>query len=645
MKFIWAKNKNKYGYKTIFRYVLKEPADKLVLCAGPYYIVNFDNQLVSYGPERTASGYSRKRIIPIPKNIKTIEVIVLDYGIISLDVDDAQPFFGAELYQGNKLVADSLDFKAFDSSKYVTRSFKYSYQRGFGERFDLRDIKEIELDTFEIPPLKIIDGVGDTCSYQQMEMSFVKSFPFRGFDMIRPRDYMYKESHPEYHAFHVEKEFIDETKGGYQCFEYQLEKEKTGLIKLHISSKEDNVKVFVVFDEYLVDGKWEFGRLSSSDLITVNVSKGDFDIITSTAYSLKHLRVLVNKEIEVIPSLVLIQNDRVPELKKTVDEKKDIILEAARNTYMQNAVDIYTDCPGRERGGWLCDGYFTAKAESFFTGHNKVERCFLENFILGDYPELPKGMLPMVFPGHDTTFIPNWAMWFVLELEQYYQNTNDKSLIELAKDKVYDLVKYFQPFENEYGLLENLESWVFVEWSDAGTEEFVNGVSFPTNMLYGSMLKAISRLYNDEESMKKGEKVLQNTNKLSFNGKLYIDNAVRINGVLTPIKEHTSETCQYYALFFHLNNEKSFVNFVKNELGPKKKNQHPDIPNSNSFIGNFLRFLWLKEIGEKEIVKSEIIDYFYNMAKYSGTLWEKDAASASCNHGFASSIAAILFGL
>ena len=645
MQFIWAKNKNKYGYKTIFRYVLNDKADKLILCAGPYYTVFFDNQLVSYGPERTASGYTRKREIIIPYGIKNIEIIVLDYGYHSLDIDDGQPFFGAEIYNQNQLVASSKDFKVYDSSKFVNRTFKYSYQRGFGERFDLRNIKEIELKTYEISPLKIIDGVGDLCKYHEMDFSFLKVFPFGGFDSIRPRDYMYKEEHPEFHAYHVENEFIEATKNGYLCFEYGLKEEKSGLIKLRINSQEDDVKLFITFTEYLENGEWMFGRSSATDLITVDVNKGEYEITTSTVYSLKYLRILTNKEIQIKPSLILIQNDNVPELPKSGDEKKDVIMAAARNTFMQNALDIYTDCPGRERGGWLCDSYFTSKAETFFTGKNDIERCFLENFIIGEYPEIEKGMLPMAFPGHDTTFIPNWAMWFVLELEQYYKKTNDLSLVESAKDKVYGLVKYFEQFENEYGLLENLRSWVFVEWSAAGTEDFVEGVSFPTNMLYGQMLKSVSSLYHDEKLLEKGEKVLQNTNKLSFNGKLYIDNAIRINGILTPIKKHTSETCQYYALFFKLNQDQEFINFVKDELGPQRKSEYPSIPESNSFIGFYLRFFWLKEIGAKDILKQEIVNYFYNMAKYSGTLWEKNIPSTSCNHAFASSIAEILFDL
>ena len=211
MEFIWAKNKNKFGYKTIFRCVLNKPVDQLTLCAGPYYLVFFDDQFVSYGPERTASGYSRKRVISIPEGIKQIDVVVLDYGVTSLDIDDSQPFFGAELHYHNSLVGTSKDFKAYDSSKYVTRSFKCTYQRGFGERFDLRNIKETELETYAISPLKVIEGVGETCLYHHLNMELVKSFPFRGFDSIRQRDYMYNPSHPEYHAFDVEKEFIKET--------------------------------------------------------------------------------------------------------------------------------------------------------------------------------------------------------------------------------------------------------------------------------------------------------------------------------------------------------------------------------------------------------------------------------------------------
>ena len=637
MKHIWINTEQTIN-KIAFRYKLDKPADRLVLSASAFYTVFFNNKLVSYGPERTANGYSRIREIPITNKNVEIEVLVYDYGIPSLDKDFGKSFFGCEIFNKEKLVASTNDFKAFSSTKFDTNTIKYSFQRGFVERFNLRNIHESELSTFEVNGIELLKGVGDKCCYNKCSFPLVSKSVFNSFEKVNLPNYI----DPLDKKFSIKNDFLDLIKG-YNCKDFELKEEKSGLIKLKIISEVKDVKVFLVFDEYLENGKWTYGRSSCNDLITIDLDEFDGEIITSTIYSLKHLRILTNKDIKIIPSLILIQNDDVPQIKKTGDLKIDLILNAARNTFMQNAVDIYTDCPSRERAGWLCDGYFTALAENFFTGNNQIEKCFLENFILGNFEELDKGMIPMCFPAQEKLFIPNWAMWFVLELEQYYLRTNDRSLIDLSYQKIQELLHYFEKFENEYSLLENLDGWVFVEWSDAGTEEYVNGISFPTNMLYAAMLESSGRLYKDKNLLKKAKLIKENINKLSFNGKFYIDNALRENGKLVLQENHTSETCQYYALFFKLNNNEQFTTFIKNELGPLRgKNKYNDIARSNSFIGNYLRFLWLNENGENERIKKEAIDYFYNMASYSGTLWEKSVPNASCNHGFASSIAPIL---
>ena len=641
MKHVWAKTNQKFEIKVYFKYRLTKDCNILSLSAGPFYTVFFDGKLVSYGPERTAEGFSRIRNIHIPKGTKEIKVLVLSYGCPSLDTDFFEPFFGAELYYKDQIVATADNFLAFESSKHDNRSFKYSFQRGFGERFNLSNINEQQLITYEVENPTLIGGIGDTCLYKEQKFNHKKEFIFKGFDSVKIPNYLKDNDHPEFYSFNVEKEFVDEI-NGYICNEYELAIEKSGLIKLKINAQEDDTKIFVVFDEYLDNGKWIFGRSSCMDLITVESNKGQNEVVTSTVYSLKHLRILTNKKCEVVPSLILIQNDTIKEIKETGNKKLDLIIKSARETFIQNSVDIYTDCPGRERGGWLCDGYFMSMAESFFAKNNNIEKQFLENFIIARYDEIEEGMLPMVFPSQESLFIPNWSMWFVLELENYFKKTNDKELVNAAKEKIYKLIHYFEKFENEYRLLENLNGWVFVEWSEAGTEDYVKGLSFPTNMLYSSMLRAAGELFRDNNLLNKAQEVASNINKLSFNGKVYVDNAVRENGKLILQKNHTSETCQYYALFFGISNDKHFIEFVKNELGPNRKDTYPEIARSNSFIGNYLRFLWLKSIGEKEKVYEESIDYFYTMASYSGTLWEKNIPTASCNHGFASSIAAIL---
>ena len=126
-----------------------------------------------------------------------------------------------------------------------------------------------------------------------------------------------------------------------------------------------------------------------------------------------------------------------------------LIRDSAVRTFRQNALDVFMDCPSRERAGWLCDSFFTARVEYVLTGTCTVEKVFLENFLLADqFEHLPEGMLPMCYPAdhYDGVFIPNWAMWFVLELEEYLVRSGDTELIIRAKKRVFDLLRYLETF-------------------------------------------------------------------------------------------------------------------------------------------------------------------------------------------------------
>ena len=204
------------------------------------------------------------------------------------------------------------------------------------------------------------------------------------------------------------------------------------------------------------------------------------------------------------------------------DETCELIDRAAVNTFRQNATDIFMDCPSRERAGWLCDSFFTARSEWEFTGRVDVERSFLENFLspvaLHADPPLPEGMLPMCYPSsHDylsgnpdkpQNYIPNWAMWLVLELEDYAVNRHgDVALIHAFRPRVEALLQYFKTFENQDGLLEDLQGWVFLEWSRASDDDLICGVNYPSNMVYAAMLAAAGRLYEDDTLIAQAEHV------------------------------------------------------------------------------------------------------------------------------------------
>ncbi|NLJ01315.1 MAG: hypothetical protein GX371_09235, partial [Bacteroidales bacterium] len=84
---------------------------------------------------------------------------------------------------------------------------------------------------------------------------------------------------------------------------------------------------------------------------------------------------------------------------------------------------------------------------------------------------------------------------------------------------------------------------------------------------------------------------------------------------------------------------------IANDFGPNRDDQltYPNVFRANAFIGNYLRMDILSRYNLQGQLISEIQDYFYSMADLTGTLWENMQSHASCNHGFASFIAYVLY--
>ena len=282
------------------------------------------------------------------------------------------------------------------------------------------------------------------------------------------------------------------------------------------------------------------------------------------------------------------------------------------------------------------------------TGTTLVEQNFFENFLLPDrFEHLPPGMLPMCYPAdhNDGVFIPNWSLWFVVQLEEYLQRSGDRLTVDALREKVQKLFEYFQAYENSDGLLEKLPGWVFVEWSKAN--EFVQDVNYPSNMLYAGALAAAGRMYSLPDLQAKAEKIRDVVRRQSFDGHFFVDNALRTDGQLR-VTNNRSEVCQYFAFFFDVASPATHGELwtvLRDQFGPDRKQNkaHWDVYIANSFIGNMLRFELLSRFGNQQQILDESTAYLLYMAERTGTLWENDGAYASCNHGFASHIVHTLY--
>lgn len=647
MKHIWIDTKKED--KAVVYFENRKPLKgvySIRISAGSFYSLFLNHRFFCYGPSRAPEGYSRVREIAFaePKDISSLEIVVNHYGAPSFDTDFFSPFFGIEIFdKKGKILADSFAFKAYTSSLDKLPTSKYSFQRGFIERFNLVHIRKEEKEIHEIPSPILLKEKEDRCRYPLVPFQKGregKGNPFSDTSKIKNLGYL---KDPNLNHYDIEKEFLSKLDQDTLYTEYSLPYNRCGLLKVEIEAEKEG-ELFLFFDEVRPNGKWIYARSSANDFVNARYPKGHSSFLTRVPYQMMHLLWIHQKGVTITPSLIAIENNTFPGRKYSDDPDVQRVVVAAEHSFRQNAADLFTDCPGRERAGWLCDSYFTALGEYYYTGKGDIEHDFLENFLLGKTKELPKGMLPMSYPSEHrkNDFIPNWAMWFVLELKRYVYLFQDEEMKKKAKKKVYELKNYFKKFENEYGLLENLESWVFLEWSACNEPDHVQGVNFPTNMLYSAFLSSIADLYEDKEARKGSQRVKKAILDLSFKNGFFIDNAIRDKkGNLVPCLNHLSETAQYYAIFTKVKEDKTYIQRIIHDFGPLGK-ETGTIAKSAPFIGYVLRLLILIDQKEFSRAKTEAISYYLAMAEKTGTIWEKDDPTASCNHGFSSCLGYIL---
>jgi len=633
------------------------------------YRIRINGAFAGYGPARGPKGYDRvdewdvTRFVRAGKN--GVEIDVAGYNVPNYYLPDQPSYLQAEVVADGKVVAATGDglfgARALNRERKVPR---YSFQRPFGEVWNVSNPlvgEPLELVMQPVKPLlprraAYPDFAVNDRARQLSEgrARYDAKAPVRNYwplDVTGPtkdaRGFPQEECTiiPSREA----ERYVDDSQGKVKTSVWDFGLLDCGFVGVQAKARGKG-RVLVVFDEVLTDGKVDFLRGGTANVVIWNFDKpGDVALESFEPYAFRYAKFIVDGDIEL--SKPYIRTYKSPSADAfacpTEDPELKKIFEAARETFRQNAVDVFTDCPGRERAGWLCDSFFTARVSHLLTGSLALEELFLENYLLADCPDIPKAMFPMCYPADhvNRNFIPNWAMWLVLELEEYRGRGGDPALIAGFERKVTALVDYLQTFENADGLLESLPAWVFVEWSECN--DLTKGVNYPSNMTWARALEAVATLYGRDDLRAKAAKVRETIVRQSFDGTWFHDQALRgKNGELVRGPQHT-ETCQYYAFYFGTASFASHPQLWKTlvgDFGPGRKirNKHPDVPFSNAFIGNYLRLELLQQSGLDKTVEADVRGYFLPMAEKTGTLWEHDLPSASCCHGFASHVAVVL---
>ncbi|MCR5751787.1 MAG: hypothetical protein K6G91_07485 [Kiritimatiellae bacterium] len=671
------------AFTTHFDWDGKAPL-KLRLAGCSVFKVFVNGEFAAYGPARGPHGWFRMDEWDLSrvarKGGNRLSIVGVAYNTTTYYLISHEPFLQAEVLSGGKVVRATGDGK-WDASftERVRKAQRYSHQRAQSEVYEVprpdcwewwkRDgLKRESLVITNLPSVKLlergapypkfeIDGTyrptdflsvalrtGDIGKaprlWDEKSCRLGRTYPTEELKHRPAEDWWLRSIKPKA-KFAGGEAKVDATQG--VRFEGAIN--DTGFLRLKVKVSKPG-RLLVGFDEILVDGRLDFlKRFGCNNVVLWNVKEpGEYYFESFEPYTFKFAEVIMLEGEATVEKLEM-RTYKNPDatrkcrLEDPVDRK---IFEAARETFAQNAVDVFTDCPSRERAGWLCDSCFTGPAEHFFTGKNEIERTFLRNFALADsFPHLPEGMVPMCYPGDHANgnFIPNWSMWFIIELANYFERTGDRETVDMLRPRVEGLVRFYAQYRNADGALENLPAWVFVEWSHANETKLVkDGVNWPSNMTYSDALAKVARLYGRPELAEQSEKLKALIRERSYDGVWFRDNAKHPD---------VTETCQYYAFYHGIATPKTHPELWKrltDEFGPERtgKGLYKEVWPSNAFIGNLLRLILLERYGRSAQVAREIRGYYLKMAETTGTLWEHDRPEASCNHGFASYLAILL---
>ncbi len=651
------------------RTALSAPAE-IYITAATYYRVWVNGKFLAFGPARAAKRYARVDILPLPAGECDIRIEVAGFACCSLSTAKTPSFLQAELRQGDHVIAyTGRDFAGFYAAGYVQAVQRYSIQRHFTEAYDHRVSDEPnEVSVINYRPIPLSRHVpypyyGDVAVNEALlggTLSFDASIRYQNEYSWReipegwgrfanealPNSYTWLQRHHQFVTFRNRSLPLTLKEGEYAVFDFgQIE---AGFIDVSWRAVTES-DLCIYFAEYYEGDTFVLKNFHAHNVLEYFSAAGqEHRSLCFEPYTCRFV-LITPKSGEVTVERVGLKSYTVdPDLlhyEVPADPALASICSAAKRTYAHNAVDIYMDCPSRERAGWLCDSYFTAKTEYALTGQTKVEDVFLENYRLFENEgDLPEGALPMCYPSdimenHNKHFIPQWTMWYILELGEYILERGHEDQKEPFQKSIYGLLDFYKKYENEDGLLERLPSWNFVEWSSAN--DWTWDVNYPTNFLYAGVLETVWKLYGDEECLAKCRKVRERAIKASFNGTYFQDHSKRDENGVLRLQPQASQACQYYALLFGKPDMRApeyaqLLDMILHKFDPDLPMNVPAIMDVNAFIGAYLRLEALLKLEEYELALTDVKKFFGSMDEKTKTLWENRTIKGSNDHGFAS---------
>ncbi len=332
------------------------------------------------------------------------------------------------------------------------------------------------------------------------------------------------------------------------------------------------------------------------------------------------------------------------------DEYINALYKAAKRTLLLNTLDVFMDCPGRERGGWLCDSLWTGRAASLMLADDRVEKEFIENFLLTAPEEMFASIFPAVYPASSQFYkerpeITTWSFWLMCEVCEYIRRTGDTAFRDEYKSRIVAFIEGISRYIGKSGLLERVPA-IFIDWSLANNSDYHQPVSTPTNALFAYMMIALGETFVEPEWVTLGQKMRTLLRKAIVGGGKMTDikhipdcfnvdenGALRARGLYTEAAMYTT----LWTELFTIDEAPLLLKTVRDQMGPAPLSaRNPNVGLSGLFIGLCIRLDMLSRYGyENKMFEDMQAIFMPQLREGPGTLWEQEYMENNSRcHGF-----------
>lgn len=671
---------------------------KLAVAARSYYRLYINGEMIASGPARTAKRHCRVdeisveisgavqiavEVVAFSKPNQYCNDCTLETGLFAMEITDAK----------NHVLAATGDefwsYKELDSRRELVETMSHS--RGIVEWYDLNE-HSFEWMYGNISNKKIPVCIEEKVTFLKRHAPYptyrkISMGPLlevtdmistdeggAGFVLSLARDFneSWYELLPEENCFleKLRKEKEDVFSGEFRHYKnlqngknmifiqpgqkpaallWGKEASEIGFIDFEVS-----VEAPCVIDIINSDHRNFSGVIKANSYVTrYCLEPGVYHLTTFEPKLTKYIKMIFRTKKAVTISTPHLLDDSYPENYQGYFECSDgelnMIYQAARRTLRLSTLDIFMDCPQRERGGWLCDSQFSAQGAWQMFGDLGVERDFIENFMLTDPDVMWNAFFPEVYPGskedESNPGFQNWSFWLLTELADYYERSGDKEFVEKYRERVQRFVEGMLSLRGESGLLENMNNQ-FVDWSLSNRDFCLYPISIPNNCLAVYLLERMAELYEKPEWKQCAEEMRAVIEQMDTGAGIFGgggDGAVYQEGKLkrTDCPTESGIALEIWS-GFHEKDENYMQKFYHTMGTCPTYRSNPNIGKSNLFIGLMIRFDVLARMGKiNQLVKEWKDLYLPEIKDGSGTLFENYNSFSGC-HGFNGATGALM---